>query len=249
MDDNQSTSVTAEGGDAFADTEKQTDTAPASSPETKPTDTTQAAPEAKQKATEPLPWHKDPRWQEWQTEKATLTKQVEDLLPLKDLASKFSAQDTPKIPSWFSRIYGEDQNAWSEYNTWNKSQRDEIKAEVLKEYESKQKAQSDAVANANKHFEDAVTELSQDGTPVDRNKLLKFVQDNDLVDSQGRWNYKSGFKFMRDLERATLDAQKDPITDAKKQIADTSTSGSKERKTKNYMTPSDFKGKSMFSLK
>lgn len=251
MDVNNQTGVTAEGGDAFAHTEPQTDTAPASSTDTKPTaETTQTSEDKPSESN--VPWHKDPRWLDWQNKSKdydNLKAQVDELLPLKDLASKFTGQDAaPKIPTWFSRLYGDDQAAWQEYDSWHKADRDALKAEAVKEYDAKQKKQSDLIASATKHFEDSIAELSAEGATVDSNKLLKFVQDNDLVDSQGRWNYKSGFKFMRDLEKAAHAAQQAPITDAKKEIGDKSISSTKERKAKNYETPETLRGKNWLSL-
>lgn len=242
------TGVTTESQAAFLDTDTQKDTATDSSTDNKPTDTTPpAAGDKPPAANENVPWHKDPRWQEWQDERKTLKATVEELLPLKDLASRFQAEPT-KIPSWFTRLYGEDQAAWQEYQTWDKSRGDEIKSSAIKEYEAKQKQQADAIADANEHFKTSVAELTAAGETVDSNKLLKFVMDNDLVDSTGKWNYKAGFKFMRDLEKAATAAQTNPITDAKKATSDQSISTSKEKKGRNYETPQSMRGKSFLSL-
>ena len=71
---------------------------------------------------------------------------------------------------------------------------------------------------------------------MDRNKLLKFVLDNDLVDSKGRWNYRAGYQMMAGGTRATAGG-----IAGRKQIASATTSdNSAEQKPQSYMTNVDF---------
>jgi len=108
-----------------------------------------------------------------------------------------------QIPAWF----GGDEAAWAEFKSWNDSQLAQAESrgaeKALKGIEEKSAAEQKAIDDATKYFTDTVTALEADkainpqGVKIDRNKLLKFTMDNDLVDSKGRWNYAAAFKMMQ----------------------------------------------------
>jgi hypothetical protein len=152
-------------------------------------------------------------------------------------ARKSNAEQT-KIPSWF----GGTQEQWDAY----RSDRDaEIKAaeeNAIKRIESAKTEEGKSVAEATAFMQSELTAIESDktlnpsGAKVDPNKLLKFVLDNDLVDSQGRWNYRAGFRMM------TAQAAPAPKTGNKKDIAAATTSESKsETKPPAFKTSADFK--------
>uniref|UniRef100_A0A6H1ZQI6 Uncharacterized protein n=1 Tax=viral metagenome TaxID=1070528 RepID=A0A6H1ZQI6_9ZZZZ len=148
-----------------------------------------------------------------------------------------------EVPSWF----GGDDDQWLEFQSWNQSlvgkAKDEARAEALNEIETKSAAKQKAIDDATTYFQEQVTALetdktiSPDGVKVDRNKLLKFVLDNDLVDSKGRWNYRAGFQMMKSgVTSVKADATKD-----RKQIAGATTSENRaETKQSAYATSTDF---------
>jgi len=155
-----------------------------------------------------------PRWKERETDwtkrfndqEARHTAELEKIR--QDLEAKFATKETPpagaeQVPSWF----GGDEDQWKEFQSWNNSLLSEAEKrgveKAMKGIEEKTIAEQNAIKEATDYFEAEVTALESDktvnpqGEKVDRNKLLKFVLDNDMVDSKGRWNYKAGFLAMR----------------------------------------------------
>lgn len=143
------------------------------------------------------------------------------------------------IPSWF----GGDAEQWAQYKAHEESRLNEAEERAVKRLESKAEKDQKAIDDATKYFNEEVTAietdktLNPDGVKVDRNKLLKFVLDNKLCDTEGRWNYRAGFQLMG--TKATT-AKKDTI-DEKKKVADATMAGDRaETKTPNYATSADF---------
>ena len=163
-----------------------------------------------------------------------------------DIEQRFSTKpaDAPaEVPSWF----GGDEKQWQEFQSWNHAlvskAKDEARTEALKEVETKGAAKQKAIEDATTYFTETVAvietdkAINPDGTKVDRNKLLKFVLDNDLVDSKGRWNYRAGFQMMK----AGVTSTKADATNDRKQIAGATTSENRaETKPPAYMTSTDF---------
>lgn len=155
--------------------------------------------------------------------------------------SKTVEKDTPiKVPSWF----GGDEQQWSEFQQWNNELVGKAKSEALNEIKSKSEAEQKAIDEATTYFQEQVQLLETDqsinpqGEKVDRNKLLKFVLDNDLVDSKGRWNYRAGYLLIKgNIDRVKVDDNNE-----KKKIANATTSDNRgETKPSAFMTSADFK--------
>lgn len=155
-------------------------------------------------------------------------------------ARKDNANET-KIPSWF----GGSQEQWDAY----RADRDqEIKAaeeRAIERIKGEKTAEDKAVKEATEYMQSEISaiesdkELNPDGSKVDPNKLLKFVLDNDLVDSKGRWNYRAGFRIMK--ANGGTGAQNN--SGDRKKIAGATTSESKaESKPQAFKTSADFKG-------
>lgn len=163
-----------------------------------------------------------------------LTQQIQELGP------KATTEDTlADIPSWF----GGDEQQWAEFQAWNKTLAEEAKTNALKEVTSKEEQKQKAIEEATKHFESEVVSIESDkgvnpqGAKVDRNKLMKFVMDNDLVTSDGKWNYRAGWQLMQSKQGST---NTDVIDEKKKVAQATSTDGRSETKDPTYSTPEDF---------
>jgi len=191
-----------------------------------------------------------PRWKEresdWtkrfndQEERHTieLTKIREDI-DTRFNANKKGDESQIEIPSWF----GGDEGQWREFQSWNQSLVGKAKEEALNEIEAKSTKEQKAIDDATTYFQDQVgvietdKTINPDGVKIDRNKLLKFVLDNDLVDSKGRWNYRAGFQMMK----AGATSTKADATNDRKQIAGATTSENRaETKTPAYATSTDF---------
>lgn len=174
---------------------------------------------------------------------------VDELAKLReDVDTKIAGVKTEKtesiaVPGWF----GGDEDAWKEYLGFLEKQNEGIltKAEerALSRITAKQTEEQKAIDAATTYFNESVTAIESDktinpdGTKVDRNKLLKFTLDNDLVDSKGRWNYRAAFQLMK----AGVSSAKNDSTDEKKKIAAATTSENRpEEKKSGITTSADF---------
>lgn len=144
-----------------------------------------------------------------------------------------------EVPSWF----GGDEKQWREYKKHNESLISEAEERARKSLQSENEEKQKAIESATQYMEEQIKiietdkEINPDGTKVDKNKLLKFVLDNELVDTRGRWNYRAGFAMMQ----ARINNTKSDKLNEKKKIAGATTSDQRaEAKKSNVMTSDDF---------
>lgn len=195
-----------------------------------------------------------PRWQErerdWRTrfneqEKKHLgeiSSLREEILGRFDKESKTDSID---IPSWF----GGDEAQWRDFQKWNSELVSKAKSEALGEITKKSEAEQKRIDEATSFFNSEVETIENDSTlnpnriKIDRNKLLKTALDFELVDTQGRWNYKAAWQFMKNAQG------KSQVSDEKKKIAEATTSEKgAETKKPSFMTSKDFEGKNWGSI-
>lgn len=143
------------------------------------------------------------------------------------------------MPSWFGGTVED----WKLFQDWNKQQIAQVKELAVKEVSAKSEEEQKRIDAATKYFNDTVTTIEIDktmnpqGLKVDRNKLLKFVLDNDIVDSKGNWNYKVGWQLMQQSDSKS----KSKSTDEKKQVASATTSDNRaDTKPSAFRTSEDF---------
>lgn len=202
----------------------------------------------------------DPRWQQregdWKQRFNDQEKRhVDELAKLRsDFDAKISGITTAKVdvpavdaptevPAWFNG----DADQWKSFETWNRGLVAKEAQALIDNREKgateKQQAETKAVKDATDYFNTEAAAIEADktlnpkGEKVDRNKLLKTALDNDLVDSKGRWNYRTAFKLM---QGATVAA---PATNNKdrKDLAGATVSGGKpDAKPSNVTTSDDF---------
>lgn len=190
------------------------------------------------------------RWQEreddWKERfNSQETRHLESITKLREeFAEKYGTKapgpgDLPsEIPSWF----GGDEAQWEDFKKFNaeqiKSYQDNIATETAKKSEAEQKA----IDTATDYLKSEVSSIQSDktinpdGIAVDQNKLLKFVLDNELVDTQGRWNYRAGFKLMQ----AGVKSVKKANIIEKKKIAGATTSEGRAETQKSDITTSEY---------
>lgn len=154
-------------------------------------------------------------------------------------ARKDNANQT-KIPSWF----GGDQEQWDAYRADRDAEIKAAEERAIERVKSEKSSEEKAIKEATDFMQSEIAAiesdktLNPDGSKVDPNKLLKFVLDNDLVDSKGRWNYRAAYRIMRANSVSTTASTGD-----RKKIAGATTSDSKPESTpKDYKTSADFKG-------
>lgn len=168
----------------------------------------------------------------------------------KEIEDKFSAvkpkDETPvEVPEWF----GGDEDQWTQFQEWNNSLiekakeqgRNEAKQEVEQKTTEEQKAIEEATEYMNSEIAaiESDKDLNPTGAKIDKNKLLKIVLDNDLVDTQGRWNYKAGYRLMQNQ------GANSNLNDKKKIAAATTSDKKPESKAESFMTSEDFQNPSV----
>jgi hypothetical protein len=203
------------------------------------------------------PFHEHPRWlereKEW-TERFNEqeTRHGEELKKALDsIRDEFSEKrkdnaEEVKIPSWF----GGTQEQWNEYRADRDAELQKIQAtaeqnalaKIKDSASSEDKAVKEATEYMNSELKTISTDkaINPDGLKVDPNALVKFVIENELVDTKGRWNYKAGFKMMK---ASGLIKAKTTVTEDRKVIADATTDKSSkgEPSQKTFKTSLDFK--------
>ena len=245
--------VPQEGANPFETTEEtpEEDT-PASSPdENNEETTTTPAPDGKEKNKQveedpdkDKPFHQHPRWIERETEwkkkfNEQETRHQDDFKKIREEFGTKKTENTEQteIPEWF----GGEKKQWDAYREDRDKSLKEAEEKAYKRLASEDNKKTEAVEEATKYMNSELESIEGDkdlnpkGAKIDANKLLKYVIDNDLVDSKGRWNYKAGFKGMKGEPKPVA------TTKDKKAIAVATTSESTSETTpKPYKTSKDF---------
>jgi hypothetical protein len=194
-----------------------------------------------------VPFHQHPRWknreEEWQKKfNEQETRHQDDIKAIREefgAARKENAENI-EIPSWF----GGTQEQWNEYRQWNDKQIISAEDRALTRINEEKSAESKAVQEATEYMKGEIEFIESDkainpnGSKVDPNKLLKIVMDNDLVDSKGRWNYRAGFRMMRQS------GTQQPAPNGDRKVIAGATTVQPQRgesKPKDFKTQDDFK--------
>ncbi|MBI3260498.1 MAG: hypothetical protein HYZ54_13645 [Ignavibacteriae bacterium] len=191
--------------------------------------------------------HLDERFKEVISQKNALKEEAKELrrqvaelaefrTKAEPLIEKFQPKEEVQIPEWF----GGNQDQWKAFKANQESIINDAKERAIKEIDERTSQEQRRIQEANTHFESSVRSLEEEGNEVDRNKLLKFVMDNEMVDGKGRWNYKAGYKFMAAMEKAS--EQPSTLPARKKLAASTTSEAKAEQAPREYKTSADFKG-------
>lgn len=240
--------VRHEGSDPFVDLEKETPTE--SLPVEEPKEEVKVEEPVVEKTKEEggntpednIPFHKHPRWIEREEELKALRERDEvyerEIAELKALSIK---NEPVNVPEWFKELYGENETAYQKYLEHEQVRTEEIKKKVIEEQEQKVKQQQDETEKWNKWVSSEYDKLESEGYKFDRDKFAKVMLDYMPTDEQNNLDFKKGYKIYEALEPKPNPA----ISEARKQLADTVTGGQQgEKKSKDYMTPSDLRNKS-----
>lgn len=251
------TQFKTEGQPLFENANKENENSSASSTETTKTDQTQSSAEDKSKTENANGGSEDnfadhPRWKEreedWKNrfneQEQRHTKTVSEAIEKvrQEFLSKTTTTTEAALeqpPSWF----GGDEKQWAEFQKWDQERVKKAADQAQSSIKSDQQKEQARIDEATKFFNESVKEIETDkalnpqGLEVDRNKLLKFCLDNDIVDSKGRWNYKAAFKSMG--AEAVFKAKQ--ALQERKIIAGATTSENRgETKSENVTTSADF---------
>jgi len=237
--------LSADKGDPFEGLDKEETVTPSeSSPENN--DEVAKPEEGEHTPEKQVPFHEHPRWKEREKELEELRAFREEASSkLAEIDSRQNEDNEVQIPRWFSTLYGENSEAWEAYQEHSQEEREQLKRETI---ESMRQEQVQAVQEEQKWVdwvEDGVARLQAEGKTFDKNELLKAVIDYGFTDETGNYDFGKAYNFLE----ATKGNRQNPQTEAKKRVADISSSGrSGESSKKDFMTQKDLRHKSWSSL-
>lgn len=193
---------------------------------------------------ENIPFHKHPRWQEMQRRLKEKDEALADLTKFKEEAQpklqELGKEDRP-VPQWFSETFGENKEAWNQYQSYEQQLRQDIKNEVKEEQQSQAQKQQDDQKHWQNWVSDKIGELQDEGLQFDRNELLKTVADYKPTDEEGNLDFRKGYEILSRLKEVE-GAKKSQETQKKKEVASQTMEESKgEQPEKGYKTSHDIR--------
>lgn len=209
-------------------------------------------------------FHEHPRWIAREQELDELKRQNADLQEFKKSAepilSRFQSEKEG-IPQEFAAIYGNDENAWKNFQALSKRQQNELLDEVRKELaplkesiaQTKKQTESEQWADTQwQAFEsDAQVqkELKTIGRTLDndtQNEIIGVLKKYRPTDEQGNLSIKGGFEIWKGTVKPVAPK---PSVAEKKKLGDIDTKGTAEPEAKDYRTSADFRGKTFADLR
>ena len=188
----------------------------------------------------------DPRWKEreddWKDrfndQEKRHTGEIQKVR--EDFEQKLPKKETDvEIPSWF----GGDEKQYKSYSKDLEARFDKVREDTLNSVKGESKADQKRVDDATKYMNEQIKEITADkelnpsGEKIDRNKLLKIVLDNKLVDTDGQWNYRAAYQIMK--ASAKPKGKGDDKEDRKK-LADVTSGNKVETKPDGVTSSEDF---------
>lgn len=193
---------------------------------------------------ENLPFHKHPRWIERENELKELREFKEEVSPkladLETFKTKVETSIDPKsnVPEWFQELYGNNPTAWEKYAEHSKTEREEIKKELVADQERQRAEAVQEEQKWGKWVEDGLASLEAKGYKFERNELIQTMLTYRPTDENNNFDFEAGYKILS----ATKPKEDDAKPLARKQLADTVTKSSKNSPVqKDYMTPSELR--------
>lgn len=195
----------------------------------------------KQKTEDELPFHKHPRFKALVDEKNAYKAKLDELEKFKEeTETKLKSIETKPdsdIPEWFVEVFGENPEAYAQYQDQNKTDRDSLKSELLAELkQSSSKADADLV-EGQKYIDDQVELIKEKGITFDRNSLMKAMNDEPIFNKDGNLDFITKARML-ELESKS-DPEKGKII--KRKISEDGTKSGEEEKPRTYRTPEEMR--------
>lgn len=191
-----------------------------------------------------------PRWiqrekelEELKTREEENARVIAELSAFKEETSRRLGSDT-SIPDWFRELYGDNETAWKKYNEHEQAKEAAIEERLIARQEQARKEEQTNVAKWNKWVDEQVTMLQSEGLKFDRNELIKTMLDYRPTDENNNFDFHKGYKIYEAL-KGKPDTEH---SQARKQLADTTTKVSGEPRKKDYMTAADLRHRSWGNL-
>lgn len=243
---------------------------PESSPEPKEEEPAQAEPKAEEDAKAFYAFHEHPRWKAREEELKQLREQVQSYETKFEEYEKFKTQSEPLLqklnepkseqaPQWFTSLYGDNQEAWHQYQDATKAERKQIREEILNELKPdldeirSLKEQRKVQDWANKQWEalGKDEEVSKDLKSLGKNlddvqgEISEVMSKYRPSDEDGNISLKASFELWKATRKQEV--KPNPAVAEKKKIAAVSKPKESEGE-RDYRTSADFKGKSIHDL-
>ena len=229
----------------------------------------EAAPEAKEEPkaedntlnVNNVPFHKRPEFKNFKDEREAKFQKFLDEQERKT-QEKFTALEkqyqtkNPQnvtVPKWFENLYGDNPEAWVEYQKATQTEREQMKSDIIREIKAEQEKASDYQKSLDNWVNENVNALAdytkQNNLPdFDKNKLMKIMVDYAPSDENGNLDFAKGYGLYMELNSIEQAKAKEK-SDARKDLASQTTKTSKgEVEPKDFMTQKDFQGKGMWEI-
>lgn len=191
-----------------------------------------------------LDFHEHPRFKHVIEEKNQWKKQAEELEQqlnqLKQVEQFQKPAPTQAVPSWFSKLYGDDPEVWSAFQEYDVQLRASVKQEAIQELEQRRISEQKEVEQLNQWVDDEIKALEESGAKFEKNKLMKIAIDFSPTDENGNISLKKAYEIYKKFEENSSDEK----SQARKQIGGLVTKSSNDAAPpkKDYFTPKDLKG-------
>lgn len=162
---------------------------------------------------ENTPYHK-----RWKQREAKLREEYE--AEMERLKSELTSKSEPS--AFAKDLYGDNEEGKKNLEDFKRQLVAEAKAEALMAVKQEKLQYENAVKRSEAWIDSQLEALTAEGKSYDKNKLLKIVSDNQLLDAEGNWNIRAAHKIYEAENRP--DTEK---SQARKQLADTTTARSK----------------------
>lgn len=191
-----------------------------------------------------VPFHKHPRWIRQQQEKEELKAKLEALEQRLSQQEKPTVKEEKKqMPESFVKLFGENEEAWNEWQRLREMDKADARAEVQKLFEEQQaeaRKVEEKRSQALKWAEDQFLTLSEETgieftetSNTERNQILDICDKYELFTPNGLPNIQAANQL-----REALYPKKDDAVEAKKSIAaKTSTKTNSGAKESDVWTP------------
>lgn len=177
-----------------------------------------------------VPFHKHPRFKQIIDDNNSLKKTIEGLTSKQNEVNEKLSKDSETIPNWFSELYGDNEKAWEMYNDRSKTERKEMKAEILEEIKQEQSKATEETNKWNDWVADEVQSLKDEGLKFNENKLMKVAVEYKPTDDKGNLDLKKAYNILQ------MQAKK-PKNNDRKKVADGTTKQTKsESKNEEFQT-------------
>jgi len=182
-----------------------------------------------------VPFHEHPRWkkreEDWnkrmEEQKQEFEKKIQEAIP----APK-QEEEQEDIDPMFSRLFGEDQEAYKAYQEFRQKEKQEAYEYTKAQFTAEREQQATQEKQWTDWVDGEVNKLTASGKTFDKNELLKVALDFKPTDDKGQISLEKAYTILKNIPKKNND-----VVAKKKKVASRSTS-STTGNTKISSTPS-----------